>query len=387
MEYRAPDTASLHATIPQYIGEFARKHLGGSAVERDHEGGENLQAFREQWQTAAKSGILGQNHPERFGGQSVSAETLAQSLEALGYACPDTGLCLGMSGQIVAFQKPILEFGTDDQKYALLPGLISGSLLGSVCITEPDAGSDAASMKTQAVADGDGFIISGIKSFVGNAPVADSFLIFAKTHPERGSWGVSAFLARADQPGISVSKSIEKMGLRSLPMGNVKLDGLRVMNSSMLGGLGSGMAILRRTLEWERGLIFASSVGAMRRQLEEATEFARNREQFGKPITEFQSVSNRLADMRVRYETSRLVLLEAARALEAGQSASMISSISKLHLSEACYETALDYLRITGGVGYLKGHEAERALRDMVGGLIYSGTSDIQRNIIADLLP
>lgn len=365
---------------------FARAQLCDAADDRDQRGGLGAAEFRKLWARAAGSKILGLNQPRAFGGAEKDAIVLARSLEAFGYGCTDAGLCLGLSGQILAVQMPILEFGSDAQRAQYLPDLISGDRIGSICLTEPEAGSDVFAMQTTATEEDDHYVISGTKHFVGNAPIADLGLIFAKTAPERGSWGISGFLADMDDPAIRVEAMAEKMGLRSLPMGTVHLDGLRVPKSALLGRPGAGAAIIRRTMEWERGLIFAPCVGAMRRQLEEAVAFSKSRVQFGQPVSEFQSVSNRLADMRLRLETSRLLLLEAARVLASGETASLIASMAKLHLSEAYFASAQDALRVFGGIGYLKGQEVERSLRDAAGGIIYSGTSDIQRGIISDLL-
>lgn len=164
------------------------------------------------------------------------------------------------------------------------------------------------------------------------------------------------------------------------------VEGLRVPKSAMLGPEGSGAAMFRRTLEWERGLIFAYAVGAMRRQLEDCVDFSKEREQFGQPIGTYQSVSNRLADMRLRLETWRMMMLRSLEALQSRQDAALVSSMTKLHISEACLASVQDAFRVFGGQAYLRGHEIERAMRDAAGGVIYSGTSDIQRGLISDLL-
>lgn len=368
------------------IQSFAEAHLNHEVQTRDAAGAEGAATFSELWRKAAECGILGLSMPTQFGGQERDAVELALALEALGLGCVDAGLCLGLAGQVLAVQQPLVEFGTPQQQAATLPDLISGQRIGAICLTEPEAGSDVTSMTSVAKPDGGDFLISGQKHYIGNAPIADFGLVFAKTTPERGAWGISVFLVDFDDPAIQRHQPQDKSGLRSLPMGAITFENLRVPASAMIGTQGAGAAIFRRTLEWERSLIFAPSVGAMQRQLEDCNAHAKTRVQFGQPVRDFQSVSNRLADMRLRIETSRLLLLKAAEALTTGKDTTLMSSMAKLHISEAAYASAQDALRIYAGSAYLKGHEIERSLRDLAGGLIYSGTSDIQRGIISDLI-
>lgn len=372
------------ATHPLAI--FAKMHLNASVEERDRLGAASKAEFRALWGQVVPTGILGISMPEAYGGQGGSVTDLALALEAMGYGCADAGLCLGVSASVLAVQHPILEFGTDAQKMTYLPDLISGKSVGVICLTEPQSGSDVMSMQTEARADGNDYIITGEKHYIGNSPIADMALVFAKTAPERGSWGVSVFLVDMRDPAILRDAAQDKMGLRTLPMGSVRFDGLRVPKSAMLGKPGVGAAIFRCALEWERGLVFSAVVGTMRRQLEDCVAFAKSREQFDQPVFEFQSVSNRLADMRLRLETARLIMLRSAQALEAKEDVTLVTSMAKLHISEAGLASVQDAMRIYGGQAYIRGHEIERSLRDLTAGVIYSGTSDIQRNLISQML-
>jgi len=232
---------------------------------------------------------------------------------------------------------------------------------------------------------GDTWVLNGSKTFVTSAPVADVFVVFASTDPSKGFMGVSAFIVERDDPGVT-TQHISKMGLRTSPMGEVVLDGCTVPEDRLLGNEGQGSAIFNASMEWERACILASYVGAMERQLETCVEYARSRKQFRRPIGKFQSVSNKIADMKVRLETSRLTLYRVAWLKQTDQDAVMDAAIAKLYLSEAWVESCLDAVQIHGGYGFTTEFELERDLRDSIGGRIYSGTSEMQRNIIASRL-
>jgi alkylation response protein AidB-like acyl-CoA dehydrogenase len=252
-------------------------------------------------------------------------------------------------------------------------------------MSEPDSGSDAFSLRTRAVKVDGGYVLNGSKMFVTNGPVADMAVVFANIDPEKGRWGVTAFLIDYDTPGFSVSKEIEKMGLRTSPMSELILQDCFIPDDQRLGPEGAGGSVFNSSMEWERSCILATHVGAMERQFEDAVRYARDRRQFGQSIGKFQSVSNRIADMKVRLETARLILYKVAWLKKEGKSAVMEAAIAKLFLSEAFVSSSEDAMRIRGGYGYMTEFEVERDLRDAYGGVFYSGTSDIQRQIIARL--
>jgi alkylation response protein AidB-like acyl-CoA dehydrogenase len=283
-------------------------------------------------------------------------------------------------------QRPIARFGTDDQRRRFLPGLCNGSLIGAHALTEPDAGSDAFSLTTRASRRGDHYVLTGTKCLVSLAPVADLMLVFAATDPSRGRWGISAFVVERGTPGLTATPMQHKMGLRTVPIGELHLDGCEIPARARLGPEGAGVGIATQSLEVERCCILASQLGAMDRQLQRVVEYARRRQQFGQPIGKFQSVSNRVADMKLRLETARLLLYKVAWLVQREQPAMMEAALLKLYLSEAFVESGIDAIRIHGGNGYLTASGVERDLRDAVGGVLYAGTSDIQRNIIARLL-
>jgi alkylation response protein AidB-like acyl-CoA dehydrogenase len=228
--------------------------------------------------------------------------------------------------------------------------------------------------------------LNGRKCLITMAPLADVALVFATTNPAAGKWGISAFLVERGTPGFRAEPMQQKMGLRTVPIGELAFEDCTVPESSRLGPEGAGVSISQHSLEVERCCILASQLGAMERQLARAVEHARSRHQFGQSIGKFQSVSNRLADMKLRIETARLLLYKVAWLVDRGTPAMMEAALLKLYLSEAFVESGLDAIRIHGGEGYLSAAGIERDLRDAIGGVIYAGTSDIQRNIVARLL-
>lgn len=253
-------------------------------------------------------------------------------------------------------------------------------------MSEPDSGSDAYALRTKAKRKGDGYVLDGSKTFVTNAPVADVTLVFANANPERGMWGISAFMVDKGTPGLQIGAPITKMGLRTSPMAEVFLRDCYVPEENRLGAEGVGAKIFDHSMEWERACILACQIGAMERQLERTIAYARERKQFGQAIGKFQSVANRIVDMKVRLETARMILYKVAWLKKEGKQAKMEAALAKLYLGEAYVQSSLDAIRVHGGYGYMTEFEIERGLRDAVGGTLYSGTSDIQRNIIARLM-
>lgn len=362
--------------------DFGR-HLGGDAFERDRDS-----VFsRRDWEEAAEFGIQGLFVPQEYGGMGLDMMTSIYVLEGLGYGCRDNGLTFALNGQMWSVQEPLLNFGTEAQKRRFLPGLCAGKLIAAHGMTEPESGSDAFSLRTSAQKVTGGYLLRGEKEFISLAPVADVSLVFAQTNPKLRQWGISAFLVEKDRPGYMPSPHREKLGLRSSPLGGFALVNCFVPEENLLGREGSGVAIFTTSMEFERAFIFASHVGAMARQLETCIHYANERRQFGQSIGKFQSVSNRIADMRLRLETSRLLLYKAAWQKQTGHADSALTaSMAKLAISEAYVQSSLDAIRIHGGAGYLSEGQVDRDLRDSIGGVIYSGTSDMQRNFIAGIV-
>ena len=360
----------------QRVVDFASRNLSQCADQFD----------RDKWQQCARFGVLGWFVPKQYGGEGLSVVSTIYALEALGYGCPDNALTLALNGQMWSVQEPILKFGSSEQKNEFLPKLCSGELIATHAMTELESGSDSFNLATTAKPVDGGYILNGRKSYLGLAPVADLALVFANTNPDAGQWGISAFLVDTHSEGVTLSAPIEKMGLKSNPLGEIELADCFVDSSRRLGPEGVGVSLFTQSMDWERGFVFASHVGSMARQLDQCVEYSRNRKQFKQPISKFQAVSHRIAEMKSRLEISRLLVNNVARLKDQGQPAVLEAAMAKLYVSEAFVSNSMDAIRIHGALGYLTDYQVERDLRDATAGVIYSGTSDIQRNIIASQL-
>jgi alkylation response protein AidB-like acyl-CoA dehydrogenase len=340
---------------------------------------------RTNWDKCADYGVLGWMLPERYGGSGLDVMTAVYLLEALGYGCPDTGLTFALSSQMLSIQPAIEKFGSDAMKDDLLPRLTGGAC-GAFAISEEESGSDTYAMQTQAKEVDGGYVLNGRKRFITLAPVADIAVVFANARPERGQWGVSAFVVERGKDGFTTTDTQAKMGLRTTPIGDIVLEDCFVPTEHRLGAEGAGVSIFATAMESERSYILASQLGAMERQLEQTIKFARERRQFGKPIGKFQGVADRIVDMKLRLEASRLLLYRVAWLESQGKPLLMDAALTNLQMSEAFVASSIDSVRNFGARGYLTDYGVERDLRDSIGGLVYSGTSDIQRSIIARVL-
>jgi len=359
--------------------EFARTSLPQDMVIRDREG----EFDRDAWRKCADFGVLGMPIPPEFGGSGMGLSSLLAAMEGLGYGSRDQGLLFSINAHLWTNSIPILAFGTDDQKRRYLKPLSDGTWIGANGATEPDAGSDIFSLRTRARRDGPDYVLNGAKTFVTNAPVADVFVVYATVDPALGATGITAFIIERETRGLAISRKLEKMGLRTSPMAEIVFDECRVAASQRLGREGRGVQVFECSMEWERGCILASCLGVMHRQLEACIEHARTRKQFGSPIGKFQSVSNRLVDMRVRLDACRPLVYRIGTLKDSGRNATVEAAIAKLHVSECFVKSSLDAVQVFGGYGYMTEMQLERELRDSIGSSLYSGTSEIQRNIIA----
>jgi alkylation response protein AidB-like acyl-CoA dehydrogenase len=372
-----PDQRALCAAI-QAFGRTLNEGL----KEREAAG-----AFsRDLWRRCAEFGIPGLPVPTEYGGTGQDLTTTILAMEGLGYACRDNGLVFSLNAQMWAFELPLVRFGIEEQKHCYLPRLCRGEIIGAHAVTEPEFGSDAMSMATRCVRHGDHYVLNGTKTFVTNGPVADVILVFATVDRGLRAAGISAFLVERGMAGMTLSAPMPKMGLRTSPMGEVVLSDCRVPVANRLGSEGAGVAIFNAAMEWERACIFASHLGSMQRLLEDTIAYAKARRQFGQPIGRFSPVAERIVDMKVAIEAGRLLLYKVGAIKDAGGDAVLDAAIAKLFVSEAHTRQALDALQIHGGYGYSTEYFIERELRDAIPGTIYSGTSEMQRKIIARLL-
>ena len=361
---------------------FARQALAHDMIAADA-----AEAFnRDAWRQCADFGVLGMPVPKEYGGLGLGLSALLAVMEGLGYGTRDQGLLFSLNAHLWTNSIPILRYGTEAQRQRYLPPLSDGSMVGANAASEPDAGSDIFSMRTRAVKDGDGYVLNGTKMFVTNAPVADLFVAYATVDPALGTTGITAFIIERDTPGLTIPRRLHKMGLRTSPMAEVVFEDCRVPAGQRLGREGRGVEVFECSMEWERGCILASCLGVMRRQLEDCIRHARERKQFGRPIGKNQSVANKIVDMKVRLETCRPLMARIGELKDQDRPAMLESAMAKLHVSQSFVQSSLDAVQIFGGYGYMTEQQVERDLRDAVGSSLYSGTSEIQRNIIAKSL-
>jgi hypothetical protein len=358
---------------------FAKTELADDMIERD----QNESFSRDLWDKCAKFGIHGLPIPQQYGGGGADILTTVCGLEALGYGCKDNGLLFTINAHMWSSEIPILSFGTETQKEHYLPKLVSGEWVGVHAMTEPTSGSDAYAMRSRAERKGDRYIINGSKTFITNAPMADMIIVFANLDPSKGKAGVTGFIVDKGTPGFSISKKLHKMGLRTSPMAELALVDVEVPVENLLGKEGGGSAIFTASMEWERICIMSAKLGAMQRLLETSTKYAQERQQFGQAIGKFAPIANKIAQMDMRLEASRLLLYKAAWLKSQGRHPLREASIAKLYIADAYVQTALDAIQIHGGYGYMTEYQIERELRDAISGKIYSGTSEIQEMIIA----
>jgi alkylation response protein AidB-like acyl-CoA dehydrogenase len=375
----SPDQQMLRREIVA----FARAKLNAGVIERDRD-----QVFpRALWKECGTMGLTGLPVPEELGGSGLDPLSVAMALEALGYGCTDSGLVFSLCAHIMASVVSICRFGDEEQKRRWLPGLSDGTLVGVNAMTEPGTGSDPFAMRARAVKVADGWRVNAAKTFISNAPEADVIILFAVTDAEkRFHGGITAFLLDRRTPGVSVGRKIEKMGLRTSPFSELVFDDVQLPDSAVLGGVGGGAGVFTHSMDWERICLFAAHVGQMERLTESAIRYARTREAGGKLIGKYQAVSHKIADMKVRLEAARLLTYQAASKLEKTRAVSLDAAMTKLFVSESLVKTAADTLQIFGGYGYTVEYEIERAVRDAYGAPLYSGTSEVQRNIIASWL-
>jgi alkylation response protein AidB-like acyl-CoA dehydrogenase len=362
--------------------EFARAELNDRVLERDAE----MTFSRAGWQKCADFGVLRLPIPAEHGGSGADPITTIAVMEGLGYGCRDQGLLFSINAHLWTNSIPILKFGTPEQCAKYLPRLCDGSLIGANGASEPGAGSDIFSMRTRAVRDGESYVLNGSKIWVTNAPVADLFVVYATLDPDLGVLGICGFIVEKGTPGLSVGKQLAKMGLRTAAMAEMFFKDCRVPVTARLGREGFGAEVFNCSMAWERASILATCLGTMRRQLERCIDYARTRRQFGQPIGKFQSLANRIVDMQLRYETARLLLYKVGWLMQIGKSTDLDAAMAKLYVSESFLSSSLDAVQVHGAAGYMTELDFERELRDAVGSRLYSGTSEIQRNIIAKQL-
>jgi isovaleryl-CoA dehydrogenase len=363
--------------LQEMVRKFARREIAPIAAETDRDGRFPAEFFGKM----GKLGLLGILVPEEYGGAGQGVVTFCVAMEEIAHACGSTALSYGAHSVFCAHNLSCN--GSDDQKRKYLPDLVSGKKLGAIAMTEPGAGSDVLSMETSAERSGDEYVINGSKTFITNAPVADTFLVYARTDREAGHHGLSQFIIERGFPGFSTGAPFRKLGVRGSPTGRLFFDNCRVPAANLVRGENQALPILWGGLDVERVVLAAMSVGLARAAFDRALAHGKERRQFGQPIVRFEMIMEKLADMSTEIEAARLLTFKAACMCDEGQRCSAEASQAKLFATEMAFRVASEAVQILGGYGYMEECEVERILRDARIGPIGGGTAEIQRLIIA----
>lgn len=363
------------------VRRFVKREVWPVAEEMDR-----LDRFpRDVFARLGAEGFLGPTVPTEYGGLGLGYRTQALVLEELARASPALALSVGAHSNL--FADNLCRNGTPEQKARHLPKVVSGEEVGALALTEPNAGSDAVAIRTRAERDGDDYVLNGSKQFITNGPVADVLLVYAKTAPERGAHGISAFLVRSKSPGFTVARSLDKMGMRGSPTGELAFQDVRVPAGDLVGEENRGVSVMMSGLNVERAVLSAIPVGILEEVLERSVDYARQREQFGRRIGEFELVQAKLADMYADLSASRLLLYAALEEVTRDPKARRASAAALTFSSEASTRAALEAVQLHGGYGYVRDLPLERFVRDAKLLEIGAGTSEIRRLVVArDLL-
>ncbi|ASN04035.1 acyl-CoA dehydrogenase [Virgibacillus necropolis] len=359
------------------VRDFAQKEVA-KEVERMEEEDRHPE---ELIQKMAELGLMGIPISEEYGGSGMDFTSYIIAIHELSKVSAALGVILSVHTSVGT--NPILYFGTQEQKKKYLPKLASGEYLGAFALTESSAGSDAGSLKTRAKKDGDNYILNGSKTFITNGGVADTYITFARTSGEKGAKGVSAFILEKDTPGLSIGKTEKKMGLHGTKTVELNFDQCVVPEEQLLGNEGEGFNIAMANLNFGRIGIAAQALGIGEAALEHAVTYAKEREQFGKPIAHNQGISFKLADMATDVEASKLLVYQAAAMVQAGMACNKEASMAKLYASKTARNVSIEAVQVYGGYGYTEDYPVERFFRDAKITEIYEGTSEIQHIVIA----
>jgi butyryl-CoA dehydrogenase len=369
-----------HGMIRKVVRDFAKNEIEPTAAQRDEE-----QHFdRAIFDKMAELGLTGIPWPEEYGG--IGSDFLAYCIAVEELSRVDASIGVTLSAHTSLAGWPVYKFGTEEQKQKYLRPMAQGEKIGAYGLTEPSSGSDAGGMKTTARLNGDHYVISGSKIFITNGGIADIYIVFASTDPTQKTKGITAFIVESDFPGFSVGKKENKLGIRSSPTTEIIFEECKVPVENVLGDVGEGFKIAMMTLDGGRNGIAAQAVGIAQGALDAATNYAKERVQFGKPISAQQGVGFKLADMATGIEASRLLTYQAAWLESEGLPYGKESAMSKLLAGDTAMKVTTEAVQIFGGYGYTKDYPVERYLRDAKITQIYEGTQEIQRLVISRML-
>jgi butyryl-CoA dehydrogenase len=364
--------------IQQMAREFAANELEPKAAAIDASGEFPHDSIKKM----AELGLLGMVIPEQYGGAGFDFVSLAIAIEEISRGCGSTGVITAVHNSLASW--PIANWGTDAQKQQYLPKMATGELLGAFGLTEPNCGSDPASMETRAVLKGDHYLLNGAKRFITNGGAADVFIVFAVTDPAAGTRGISAFIVEKTFPGFSVGKHEELLGLRATANCELIFEDCRVPKENVLGELNQGFKVAMGTLDVSRIDIGAQAVGIAQAALDKSVTYSKERKQFGKAICEFEMIQEKLALMATGIEAARLLVYSAAYQKDGGKKRfSKESAMCKLFAATTAVEVTKEAVQVFGGYGYTKDYPVERYFRDAKCMEIYEGTSEIQKIVIA----
>jgi len=340
------------------------------------------QTFEERWSILANTGIFGTCVDKKYGGSGLGAIDMLLLLEALAKGNPDNGLSFAVAAHTLACVLPISEYASDELKQKYLPSLIDGTFIAANAMTETESGSDVYTMQCSASHQDGNYVLNGTKTFVSNCGDASLVLTYAKTDPDKGFFGgITAFVV--EKGNYSIGAEFKKMGLESCSLGEIVFEEVSLPENAVVGKEGGGGMIFNRSMEWERICLTGIHLGAMERVLKKTVDFVKQRKSKGDSIGKFQAVSHRLAEMKVLLESSRNMAFKAAWTLDNKKSAGEEAAIAKLLVSTSVKDFMLKAMQIFGGYGYVADYGIEQEVRDALAATIYSGTSDIQKNIIA----
>ena len=369
--------------LKEQVVRFAKKEI----VPRVREHDLNARFDFESWKKMGEFGILGLHLPEEFGGSGADVVTATLVGEALGEAGVDGGLTLSYGAHTYLCADTIFAHGSDEQKKKFVPRLASGEWIGCMGLTEPGAGSDAAALKSRAVRGDGGWILNGTKMFITNGAIADVAVIYARTDPKSKHAGVSAFIVEKGTPGFSVGRKLQKMGVRTSPTTELIFEDCFLPEDNLLGYEGAGFLMALQTVEWDRCALMAPFVGGGQFLIDRCCRYAKEREQFGRPIAEFQAIKHKIADIKIFLEAARSLIYRVAWYKDQGRGLNHLeAAAAKLFVGDWSLQPVNDAMILHGGYGYCHEYDIERVFRDGRLAPIGGGTSDIQKTIIAKML-